>query len=60
MVLIMAKRKLIKLKKQTGTRKSVKADRRIKARPPGIKIAKNGRKYTETRKNRTDKRGKRL
>ena len=56
----MAKRKLIKLKKQTGTRKSVKADRRIKARPPGIKIAKSGRKYTETRKNRTDKRGKRL
>ena len=56
----MAKRRLIKLKKQTGTRKSIKSDRRIKARPPGKKVAKSGKVYTETRRNRTDKRGKRL
>ena len=56
----MAKRKLIKLKKQTGTRKSVKADKRTKALLPGKKRAKSGKIYTETRKNRTDRIGKRL
>lgn len=46
--------------KQTGKRKSVKADRARKAKRPGKRISKKGRKYTETRKNRSDKKGSRL
>lgn len=47
--------------KQTGTRKSIKADRARKAKPPG-KRKRPGNKgtYTETRRNRSDVRGKRI
>ena len=44
-------------KYQTGTRKSVKVDRKRKALPPGKRMSKTGRKYTETRRNRSDKKG---
>ena len=46
--------------KQTGKRKSIKADRRRKAKAPGPRRSKSGRKYTETRRNRSDRRGSRL
>lgn len=51
----MAKKK--KKEYQTGTRKSLKADKRIKAKPPGKRKSKSGKAYTERRKNRSDKRG---
>ena len=43
---------------QTGKRKSIKADRRIKALPPGKRQSKDGNIYYEYRRNRTDKKGK--
>ncbi len=46
--------------KQTGTRKSIKADRQRKAKLPGWRISKSGRRYFENRKNRSDKKGKRI
>ena len=49
-----------KVYKQTGTRKSVAADKRRKAKAPGRRKSASGRKYTETRKNRSDKKGTRL
>ncbi len=45
---------------QTGKIKSVKADKRKTALPPGRRISKTGTKYTETRRNRSDKVGTRL
>ena len=52
-----------KTKRQTGVRKSKKLDRNIKAKLPGKRRTKKGNKvtyYTETRKNRSDRRGSRL
>ena len=46
-----------KVLKQTGTRKSVKADKRVKALPPGRRVSKTGKRYTETRRNRSDRVG---
>lgn len=46
--------------KQTGTRKSAIADRKRKAKAPGVRVSKSGKKYTETRKNRSDISGSRL
>jgi len=46
--------------KQTGVRKSLKKDRKIKAKPPGRRISASGNKYTETRKNRSDAKGSRI
>jgi len=43
--------------KQTGVRKSIKADRKRKAMQPGVRVSKSGRKYTETRRNRSDRKG---
>jgi len=40
---------------QTGTVKSKKVDRTIRARKPGKRISRTGKEYTETRKNRSDK-----
>ena len=45
---------------QTGSRKSVKADRARKALRPGNRISKSGNLYFENRKNRSDKKGSRL
>lgn len=62
----MAKDKKTKTKKgkrtvkQTGTRKSVAQDRARKAKPPGKRISKTGKKYYESRKNRSDKKGSKL
>lgn len=45
---------------QTGKRKSIKDDRRIKAKHPGYRISASGNIYSETRRNRSDKRGTRI
>lgn len=50
----------MKTYKQTGSRKSIKIDRKIKAKAPGWRISKSGRRYKETRRNRSDKKGSRL
>ena len=50
---IMAK----KVYKQTGKRKSLKQDNARKAKAPGKRISKNGNAYTETRRNRSDRKG---
>ena len=47
-----------KVYKQTGKVKSIKKDRKLKAKLPGKRISKTGKIYTETRKNRSDKKGK--
>lgn len=44
---------------QTGKRKSLKADRRVKAKHPGYRKSKSGKTYKETRRNRSDTRGTR-
>ena len=46
--------------KQTGKRKSVKQDKRLKAKAPGVRKSKSGTKYVETRRNRSDVKGKKL
>ena len=46
--------------KQTGTRKSLKADRARSAMRSGYRVSKTGRKYFETRKNRSDSKGTRI
>ena len=62
----MAKGKKTKTKKgkrtvtQTGTRKSVAQDGARKAKPPGQRTSKTGKKYYEGRKNRSDKKGSKL
>jgi len=56
-----SKRKMVKVfTYQTGVRKSIKADKRRKALPAGRRISANGNPYTETRKNRSDKKGSML
>lgn len=46
--------------KQTGKRKSLKLDRKYKAKPPGKRKSKSGKTYYETRRNRSDKVNKRI
>lgn len=48
------------VKRQTGTRKSINADRKRIALEPGKRISKSGRIYWETRKNRSDKPGSKI
>lgn len=50
----------IKVLKQTGKRDSILRDRGRPAKLPGKRISKNGKIYWETRKNRSDKFGKRI
>lgn len=50
----------VKKYRQTGVRKSVKADRMRKAKAPGRRKSKSGNYYVETRKNRSDVKGKRI
>lgn len=50
---------LVILKKQSG-KSNVKYDARLTALPPGKRISKTGKVYWETRKNRSDKKGKRI
>jgi hypothetical protein len=45
---------------QTGKRKSLKADRKRSAKPVGMRKSKSGRWYSETRRNRSDLKGKRI
>lgn len=45
---------------QTGTRKSLSADRKRVALPPGKRISRHGKIYWETRRNRSDRRGSRI
>ena len=40
--------------KQTGARKSVRADLARKATKPGMRTSRNGKRYHEARRNRTD------
>lgn len=55
------RRRVLKiLKRQTGKRKSISADRKRKALAPGKRRSRTGKIYWETRKNRSDKVGKRL
>ena len=59
----MKKRKPIVLKyipKQTGKRRSIRSDRKRHAMLPGKRISKRGKIYYETRRNRSDKKGKRI
>ena len=54
------KGRTIRVKSQTGKNsKSKKADKQRKALQPGVRISKTGKKYTETRKNRSDRKPKR-
>lgn len=46
--------------KQTGKRKSVRADYMRSAKVVGKRRSASGRTYIETRKNRSDKKGTRL
>jgi hypothetical protein len=54
----MAKKK--KIYKQTGVRKSIKLDKKRKAKLPGKRVSKSGKIYYETRRNRSDIKGKRI
>lgn len=47
-------RGMLKVMKQTGVRKSVPRDKGRKAFPAGERISSSGKKYWETRKNRSD------
>lgn len=53
------KGRTIKILKQHGT-SNIKADRKRKALTPGKRVSRYGNKYTETRKNRSDKKGKKV
>jgi len=47
-----------KAKRQTGTNRkgrSIKRDKKIKAKHPGPRTSSSGRKYSERRANRSDK-----
>ncbi len=46
--------------RQTGKRKSIKRDRQRKAKSPGVRRSASGRRYIETRRNRSDRIGSRI
>ena len=48
------------VKWQRGKVKSVSKDRKVKAMRPGVRLSKRNKKYMETRKNRSDKKGKKI
>ncbi len=62
----LAKRRALQLRKnlrakgqyQTGKRKSKALDRSLKAKAPGFRISKSGKRYYEARRNRSDRKGK--
>lgn len=54
------KKRKVKKYKQTGSRKSITHDRALKAKAPGKRRSASGNKYTETRRNRSDRKGSRL
>jgi len=55
------KRKDLKVLPQVpGTRKSIPRDMARKARVPGLRMSRNGKKYWETRENRSDNIGTKL
>jgi len=47
------------VKRQTGSRKSIRLDRLRRALPPGKRISRSGIVYWETRRNRSDLPGRR-
>lgn len=51
---------LLRELKQVPNTKSVRRDASRTAKVPGLRISKNGKKYWETRSNRSDKRGQKL
>jgi len=54
------KKDIKELPQVPGTRKSVSRDLARSARVPGLRLSRNGKKYWETRENRSDKRGTKL
>lgn len=48
------RRRTVKRRKQTGT-SNRRADRRLVALPPGVRVSKGGRMYVEVRANRSDR-----
>jgi len=52
--------KVRELPQVPGTRKSVARDLARSAKLPGLRLSKNGKKYWETRMNRSDVRGTKL
>ena len=46
--------KIIRVLPQSGKRTSISRDFGRKALAPGVRISKTGKKYSETRKNRSD------
>ena len=46
----------VKVLKQHGHSRSIRADSKRSAMPPGRRVTPHGSKYTETRQNRSDKR----
>ena len=55
-----SKSKLLKRLPQTGKRKSITADKARKAGGSGKRVSATGNKYWETRRNRSDQKGKRI
>lgn len=51
---------ILKVMEQTGKRPDLLRDKVRRALPPGKRISRNGKVYWETRKNRSDKLGKRV
>lgn len=58
--MVKIKPKVIKRLEQTGSRTDILRDLRRKALMPGKRISKTGKVYWETRRNRSDRIGRRL
>lgn len=54
------KRRVLKSSTRQTGKSNTKRDKARKAMPPGKRRSKSGRKYSEYRKNRTDKKGSRV
>jgi len=58
--MVKLKPKVVKRLEQTGQTKDILRDLKRKALMPGKRISKTGKVYWETRRNRSDKVGRRL
>ena len=45
---------------QTGKRKDISTDKTLTALPPGKRVSSTGNVYWETRRNRSDRRGRKI
>jgi len=54
------KAKVLSIAKKQAGKSNKKMDKKRKAMAPGKRISKNGKIYYETRKNRSDKLGKKI